>query len=354
MSFNMVLWENRDGKLTELSKRRLDNEERLEEWIANDVSLLGLDLLIIGRQVRTPYSGRIDLLGIDQQGNLVILELKRDRTPREVVAQVLDYASWVATLLPPEVATIAQGYLETPLATAFHEQFGTDLPEVVNNDHRMLIVASELDDSSERIVQYLASRHSLNINVVFFTCFGETGKELVGRAWLLDPEEVEERSEARRTSPWAGQWFVNVGEDDGRNRNWDDCTKYGFLAAGHGRKYSDRLLNLTRGSKVFAYMKGVGYVGYGEVVQEAQPAKDFVPVGQTKSILDLPLVATNMKHDQNDPGQCEWVVGVKWLRTFSRDRAKRFVGAFANQNIVCKLKDQRTVEFLRREFNVTD
>lgn len=352
MSFNMVLWENRNGKLAELPKRRLDDEERLEDWIAEDASLLGLDLLIIGRQVRTPYSGRIDLLGLDQQGNLVILELKRDRTPREVVAQVLDYASWVATLLPPDVAVIAQGYLDKPLATAFHEQFGTDLPEVVNNDHRMLIVASELDDSSERIVQYLASRHSLNINVVFFTCFGDAGKELVGRAWLLDPEEVEERAEARRTTPWAGQWFVNVGEAD--HRNWDDCRKYGFLAAGYGRKYTERLLNLARGSKVFAYMKGLGYVGYGEVIQEAKPAKDFIPDGQTKSILDLPLVATNMKHDRNDPDQCEWVVGVKWVCSFPRDQAKRFVGAFANQNIVCKLRDAQTVEFLRREFNVTE
>ena len=352
MSFNMVLWENKNGKLVELPKRRLDQEERLEEWIAKDVALLGLDVLVIGRQVRTPYSGRIDLLAIDQQGNLVVLELKRDRTPREVIAQILDYASWVADLLPPDVTAIALEYLKKPLPTAFHEQFGTDLPEVVNNDHRLVIVASELDDSSERIVQYLASRHSLNINVVFFTCFGEAGKELVGRAWLLDPEEVEERSEARRTTPWAGQWFVNVGE--GENRNWDDCIKYGFLAAGYGRKYSDRLLNLARGSKVFAYMKGRGYVGYGEVVQEARPAKEFVPTGETRSILDLPIVAENMKHDRDDQDTCEWVVGVKWQQTVARDAAKWLSGLFANQNIVCKLKDQRTVEFLRREFNVTE
>src|SRR5262245_62800483 len=171
MAFNMILWENCDGRLVELPKGRLDTEERLENWIARDVSLLGLDVLLIGRQVRTPSGGRIDLFGIDQQGDLVILELKRDRTPREVVAQVLDYGSWVAELLPSQVADIAQNYLGKPLTVAFHESFETELPGVLHNDHRMVIVASELDDSSERIVQYLSARHSLNINVVFFTCF---------------------------------------------------------------------------------------------------------------------------------------------------------------------------------------
>src|SRR4051794_22819934 len=95
MAFNMTVWENCGGKLTELAKHRLDSEDRLETWIEQDSSILGLDVLIIGRQVRTPYSGRIDLLALDAEGSLVVIELKRDRTPREVVAQVLDYAAWV-------------------------------------------------------------------------------------------------------------------------------------------------------------------------------------------------------------------------------------------------------------------
>ncbi len=348
----MILWENQDSKLVELPKVRLDEEDRLEAWIAEDTQLLGLDVLIIGRQVPTAYSGRIDLLALDRQGDLVIVELKRGRTPRDVVAQVLDYASWVAELTSPDVLRIAQDYLKKPLAEAFRKSFDSELPEVLNDDHRMVIVASELDDSSERIVQYLSSRHSLNINVVFFTCFRQDGKELVGRAWLLDPEEVEDRAETRRAVLWAGYWFVNVGEDEWRN--WEDCVKYGFLAAGYGRKYTEPLRKLTLGTKVFAYVRGRGYVGYGEVTQEARPAKDFTPAGHTQPLLELPLVQSGLKHDKDDPDKCEWVVGVRWLKTFPRDQAKRTTGVFANQNIVCKLRDNRTVEFLRREFGITD
>jgi hypothetical protein len=197
MAFNMTIWENTGGKLAALAKHKLDSEDRLETWIEQDSSILGLDVLIIGRQVRTPYSGRIDLLAIDYQGNLVIIELKRDRTPREVVAQVLDYASWVHGLSEDNVLDLASTYLTGRLADVFANRFGTPLPAPLNHAHRMVIVASELDDSSERIVQYLSSVHSLDINVVFFTCFMHEGKELVGRSWLMDPAQVEDRNEGR-------------------------------------------------------------------------------------------------------------------------------------------------------------
>jgi hypothetical protein len=352
VSFNMLLWAVENGSLAELTKDRLDNEDRLEQWIAEDVSLLDLDVLIIGRQVRTPSAGRIDLLAIDEQGDIVLLELKRDRTPREVVAQALDYASWVAALLPMQLEQIAQEYLKKPLAKAFQAKFETSLPEVINNDHRIVIVAAELDDSSERIVQYLSARHSLNINVVFFTCFRQGKKEFIGRAWLLDPEEAEQRSEVRRSASWSGYWFFNVGESE--HRNWDDCVKYGFLAAGW-RPSTDELKRLSLGSKVFAYFrgKGGGYVGLGEVTHEACPAKDFTPEGHRKSLLDLALSA-DMAHNRNDLNKCECVVGVKWKKTFPREKAKTFTGAFAYRRIVCKLRDQRTLDFLRREFNISD
>ena len=71
----------------------LDFEQRLEHWLAKDPSLSGMDVLIVGRQLQTPHGARIDLLGIDSHANTVLFELKKGRTPQDVVAQVLDYAS---------------------------------------------------------------------------------------------------------------------------------------------------------------------------------------------------------------------------------------------------------------------
>src|ERR1700693_3200408 len=105
--------------LTPIPQGTLANEAMIEGWVAKEPSLLGLDVLIIGRQVQRDVGGRIDLLGLDVQGNLVLIELKRDRTSREIVAQVLDYASWVATLKTPQVHEIATTYLGGSLDAAF-------------------------------------------------------------------------------------------------------------------------------------------------------------------------------------------------------------------------------------------
>lgn len=90
MPFSMNLWQVQGQDLQEIKREALNNEQRLENWVVKDPSILGIDVLLIGRQVITVNGGRIDLLAIDHEANLVLVELKRDKTPREIVAQALD------------------------------------------------------------------------------------------------------------------------------------------------------------------------------------------------------------------------------------------------------------------------
>ncbi len=160
MPFEMRLWQVTGNALRALPASALNQEQRLEAWIAQDPAVLGMDIAIIGRQVQTEHGGRIDLLGIDRHGSCVIIELKRGRTPREVVAQILDYGSWVADLEYNDLEQIAQSYHGKDLAAVCEEVFGDSIPEPVNASHNMVIVATELDDSSERIIRYLSDRYS--------------------------------------------------------------------------------------------------------------------------------------------------------------------------------------------------
>jgi hypothetical protein len=344
----MKLWQVDGAKLHELPSSALDYERRLEAWICEDPSILGLEMIVVGSQVNTGF-GRIDVLGMTREGELVVVEVKKGRTPRDVVAQTLDYASWINTQTYEDFEGIAFKHNRKTLSELFKEKFDSTLPpEILGGNHRMLIVSAELDSSSERIVRYLAGKGDLNINAVFFKFFRSAGAELLGRAWLIDPEELQERAEIRHRRPWSGYWFANVGE--GEHRNWDDNRKYGYISAGQGEKYSKPLSKLALGDKLFAYMRGIGYVGLGEVVSPAVPIAEFCPPNEDQPLLKLPLLAPKASENADDPVNAEWAVGVRWLRVFDRGDARRFPGMFANQNIVCKLTDQATLTFVLQEF----
>lgn len=327
---------------------RLATEDMIERWVAEQPSLLGLNVLVIGRQVVTDFGGRIDLLGIDADGSLAIVELKRDRTPREIVAQVLDYASWVQSLSTPQIYERAQTYLGKRFETAFIERFGTSPPDRLNQNHTMVIVASALDSSSQRIVRYLSETHGVSINTAFFTVFQEGSQTLLTTDWLLDRQEVAVRSENKVQAPWQGIWYVNAG--DGESRAWEDMRRYGFIAAGGGETWSAPLSRLSVGDSIVVYQKGAGYVGYGKVASLPVMARDF-ETGDGP-ILALPLSQPNLAHDRDDPDVAEYLVGVDWVKTLPIADAIRFEGMFANQNIVCKLREPRTLEVLRERLGV--
>ena len=59
-----------------------------------------------------------------------------------------------------------------------------------------------------------------------------------------------------------------------------------------------------------------------------------------------------MAHDADNLELSEYWVGIEWRKTVPLSEAKTFPGVFANQNIVCKLRDTATVEFLKREFPI--
>jgi hypothetical protein len=145
--------------------------------------------------------GFIDILCINEAGELVIVELKRDRTPREVTAQALDYASWVAGLSNERVRSIADAHLGAGFVSAFTEKFGSDLPETLNGDRRILIVGSEVDASSERIIKYLSDAHGVSINAATFHYFKQAdGSELLARVFLIELSEAERNVRTKGSS----------------------------------------------------------------------------------------------------------------------------------------------------------
>ncbi len=197
----MALWKlNPDGSATALPEEKLSAEEQIESAIESAPELLGMDVLMVGRQTQTP-SGPLDLIALGGNGRLVIIENKRDRTPREVLAQTIDYAAWANTLTFSDVAALYASYRgrlagqEADLAEDYEEHFGEEL-DAIAEAPRMVIVASRLDDSTERMIEFLADSFGVPVNAALFQPF-DGG--LVGRTWLR-PDEPGARPAGRRSA----------------------------------------------------------------------------------------------------------------------------------------------------------
>ena len=260
MPVQHVLW--KIGKSPErLLASRLDSEKQLEEMIVAEPSILSRDWMLIGRQERTAYGKILDLLAVAPDGSLVLIELKRDQTPWDVVAQALDYASWVEELEPEQIAEIYRRFKTgSDLTVDFRTHFGIDLDEdQLNGSHQIVIVAAEMDEATERITRYLTKR-DVPINVLFFRVFESGNDKLLSRVWLTDPGDTQPDTvvvDNGKKQPWNGEYYVSYG-----GYSWNDAREYGLPTASgkvgaHGGAVEDVLSAL--GAPALTFGRGCSY-----------------------------------------------------------------------------------------------
>lgn len=352
-------------KLIELSPTKyadLGLKERfdIQEWIEKSPAILGENLLVIGKEVTLRSGKRLDLLCIDKDASLVIVELKRDDSGSEVEWQAIKYASFCSNSLADEIYQHYARYLESSEYEAqkkIEEFIAVDI-ENLNQFQRIILVSNEFNSEVISAVLWLRE-FGINIQCVRLAPYVDSDNELFIKPEVIIPlpeakdyiekKEIKQRGKGVQVE-WTGYWFVNVGE--GLHRTWEDNRKYGFIGAGQGKWYSDGLKRLAIGDKIYAYMKGLGYVGFGEVTHKAAMIKDFIVPEYNKSLLELDLKAERPHENSDDEELSEWIVGVKWIKTVPKEQNKTFVGVFANQNVVCKLRHEQTLRFVQKEFGL--
>jgi len=161
------------------------------------------------------------------------------------VAQVLDYGSWVKDLGHEDILTLFSEHHDgARLEQGFEGRFGDVLPDALNQDHHLVIVASELDSSTERIVLYLVRGFSVPVSVLFFRYYVDGGREYLARTWLNDPAVADaaapKQGKAKVRGPWNGQdFYVTCGE--GRHRNWTTMSGTGISRRAVGKSTPARL-----------------------------------------------------------------------------------------------------------------
>jgi hypothetical protein len=196
MATEIKTWQIVEGKLTQISSTLAENgrkeKDDLEQWIKSNPEILGADIAIIGEQIQTK-SGPLDFLGIDDNGNLVVVELKRDKLPREVLAQAVDYASDIATWDIDQLNTHCQKFTGQTLIDYLSEKFPEKQTEdiTINQAQRLLLVGFSVEEPLSRMIEWLSSNYNLGINAIVLNYIKTaSGDELLSRTVII-PEEVE-------------------------------------------------------------------------------------------------------------------------------------------------------------------
>ena len=292
--------------------------------------------MLIGRQEATDGGGRADLVAIAPDASLILIELKRDKTPRDVVAQTLDYASWLRRIGAEDVAAMYKRFRpDSSLEKDFKSKFGYDLDEdAINAAHQLVVVSSAVDSRTERIVDYLASR-DVPINLLSFDVFEHGNTQFLSRAWFIDPVEAQaSASDGSRaeSEPWNGEFYACFGHDEARS--WGEAVRYGFVCAGGGGWYSGTLNLLEMNSRVWVKAPNYGFVGVGVVTGPRQSALEYT-IGD-KPALEVLEAGHYHREFTDDPDIMEYFVPVRWLDHVPIEEAVYEVGLFGNQNTVCR------------------
>ncbi len=151
----------------------------------------------------TDIGGRVDLVAIAPDGSLVLIELKRDRTPREVAAQAIDYASWLEKLEADDIAAMYERFSGgRSLSADFQARFGHDLDDdSLNQSHQIIIVASTLGRqhrADRQLSQYARHRDKRPVLSDFRTRWRTTAEPGVAHRSGADPGKCRCRADTRR------------------------------------------------------------------------------------------------------------------------------------------------------------
>ena len=208
------------AKLEIADKTNLELESYLEDWLENSpVALVQEPILWIGRQTSATVEDSTifpDLLGLDGEGNLVIAELKRGQAPREVIAQLLEYAAWASELSEEQLQEIGSNYFQTRdefqgknFDEVFCETFETEEVPPLNKRLRLFLTAEEIPTRVAHVCQFLRTVHGMDITCISVSTFQtETGERLVSmEAKVGDEDLVTSRTRKQQISEptrWSG------------------------------------------------------------------------------------------------------------------------------------------------------
>jgi hypothetical protein len=202
--FFTVNKKNNDLKIyeeTDLKTLKISERNDMERWVIEKPEILGEELYILTNEYDKfdKTSERLDVLAIDKEGNLVVIELKRDDSGKNVELQAIKYAAYCSTLTVEEIVKLHKEYLTKKGEILSYDEVKNKIEEFVDSDldtisdrPRIILVSREFRPEVTATVLWLR-KFGIDISCVKFTVYDLNENEIAITSSVLIPlPEAEE------------------------------------------------------------------------------------------------------------------------------------------------------------------
>lgn len=282
----------------------LMERQHLQEWVLAHPELLGTGVAVVTSEfdkwqdaTGASVGDRLDVLGIDRDGRLVVVELKRDVAPHTVQMQAVNYAAMVSRLSVRDVAELWvawHGTKDQPLdVESIEAELETKwlLTADTIKSPRVVLIASDFPSSVTSTVVWL-NEQGVSIDLVRFRPYQlQDGQVLVNFTRIFPIPNVEDFTIGKRAPGAQDSTPVGPGLP------WDLA---GFeRLAEQGNEVTLALLDLC------AVADG-GSVSVQDIALHAS-----VTPAQVRG--QLAGLTMRLRNPKNGFTQTTWPVEIKWL-----------------------------------------
>ena len=124
-------------KEIEFSEFNFKERYDIQEWVESYPSILGEDLLIISKENSyfNNTKERPDLIALDKDGNIVIIELKRDDSGTNLEWQAIKYASYLSRFSLNDIINMTEKYFLKTKPEITQESIKQSFQEFIDEDN---------------------------------------------------------------------------------------------------------------------------------------------------------------------------------------------------------------------------
>jgi hypothetical protein len=246
---------------TSFGKAGVRERGDLQRLLREQIQIVSPDTLVIAEEFGEWEDSRrrIDLLGLDKTGNLVVIELKRTDDGGHMELQALRYAAMISTMTFDKVVDAYAAYLEKmgregdarSLVLDFLEWDEPNDDEFAQ-DVRIILVSAEFSKEITGTVMWL-NDYGLNIRCIRLKPYSLDGRT------LIDIQQIV-------PLPEAGSYQVQLREKEqkkreGRSKKWDESSFMAEMERAAGPTAVEVAKDLLRWSGEFSQIVWSGNDG---------------------------------------------------------------------------------------------